>query len=223
MKKTLSLFMLSALFLSYGAMASANGNGFSISPSRGTSSRLLYEIKPGEKITDTIRITNNETVEKTFSIFAADKQASDAKSESFILKGQNEVQKEVGLWTKIGQNQLQLKGGESKNVEFTLEIPADTKKEITYEGGIVLAESSDKKAAVGGANSSNVSVLSQVGARLYVKVTDNPQLTDTTSAPKAEKTPDEATNSKSTGNIIIIATGLIIISILGIIITKKRK
>lgn len=229
MKKVLTLVALGALFISHAAIVSAEGGGFSISPTRGTSSRLIYQIKPGESMTDTVRITNYEAVEKTFSIFAVDKNkaGSNVKSESFVLKGKTDVQEDIGLWTKLSMDQVTLKGGESKNIEFTLNMPSSTPKEVTYEGGIVFVEipNADIKTASGSkAITTQVNIMSQVAVRLYVTATDNPQLTETTQGLKVEASKDAGADvANPSSNMPMIVLGLLTLTGIGFIISRKRK
>lgn len=225
MKRILSLLVLSIFVTSYGITAIASENGYVINPSRGTSSKLLYELKPGGEMIDSVKISNGGKEDKTFSLFVTDKiENADPKSEVFLLSGKGEVQKGVGLWTKLDKTEVTLKAGESKNIEFTLRIPSDVKNETAYEGAVVMAEipKAKKEQNVAGKDTNSVNIMSQVGLRLYVKVTDNPQLTDTTGSPKAEKTPDEK-ESKNSNNMIFALLGILIIAAIGYIISKKKK
>ncbi len=210
--------ILSSLFLSlvFSAVALADSGAFSVSPTRGISSWLLYEMKPGDVMEDSVVLRNQDIKVQTYKLFAVDEQAKDAsdKSEGFSLVNSDSEQKSIGKWVIISEKMVTLQPGENRKVSFSLKLPSDVTKEITYSGAIVMA------AIAGTANnevptdSKNLSIATQVGLRMYVKATDNPQLTETTQpAPDVIRNVSNENNTNETPILpyILAGAGIIII------------
>ncbi len=226
MKKGISLLIF-GLFLMLPLLVAAEGSMFSVSPSRGTSSWLMYEIKPGDNMNDAVVITNSGTEEITLQLYPIDEEKIDnASKDAFALSSLDKEQKTIGKWIKLGESEVTLKAGEKKNVSFTLSLPADVQKEVTYAGGIVATPVVKSETdASGKKNQQVVNITTRSGLRVYLKATDSPKLTATTQ-PAEDKTTSNAgatTTGSSYMNIIFIVIGALVVIVIAVLIFRKKK
>ena len=227
MKKGISLLIF-GLFLMLPLLVAAEGSMFSVSPSRGTSSWLMYEIKPGDNMNDAVVITNSGTEEITLQLYPIDEEKIDnASKDAFALSSLDKEQKTIGKWIKLGESEVTLKAGEKKNVSFTLSLPADVQKEVTYAGGIVATPVVKSETdASGKKNQQVVNITTRSGLRVYLKATDSPKLTATTQ-PTETKSASESSGATTAGNsymnIIFIVIGALVVIVIAVLIFRKKK
>lgn len=219
---------LALLFLSLFAIqvsVFAQDGAFSIGASHGRSSWLLYEIKPGEAYTDTVKISNLGSQDQEYRLFVSDRvENKDPASEAFLLTSEDSEQKYLGKWLSLREKSVMLKAGETRKVEFTVLAPQDAEKEKTYVGGITMVPVIRRIDLPGSDNKQTLNLATQVSARVYVKVTDNPQLTlTTTPEPVSETAPASSSSGMSASTMVIIALQILaILLLLGYVIYRKR-
>ena len=226
MKKGISIFIF-AMFLALPLLAVAEGSMFSLSPSRGTSSWLMYEMKPGDTMDDAVVISNLGTEEITLQLYPVDEEkASNASAESFALSSLDKEQTTIGKWIKLNESEVTLKSGEKKNVSFTLSLPANVQKEVTYAGGIVATAAVKSSTDTSGKkNAQVINIATRSGLRVYLKATDTPKLTATTQSTETKSVGEDTAapaGSSYTSMILIVVGVLVVIIALGFIFRKKK-
>lgn len=161
---------LGGLLLSTGAAHAENTVGIGISPANDKGkpdgrSRFTYQAKPGQTITDRVRVTNTGSTKLEITLFAAD--AYNDEKGDFALADSNDKKAGSSAWVtfdgrpKLG---LTLKRGESKTVAFTVAIPADASPG-DHPAGIIAS-------AVSGGQ---VTVERRIANRMYVRVSGDLQ------------------------------------------------
>jgi len=125
-------------------------------------SRFSYQIDPGQSVSDEYFIQNTGTVDQTVVVYATD--AFNSESGDFALLDTAENPTDVGSWVVFGGGEarldLVLKPGESRIIEFTLNVPAEASPG-DHAGGIVVSAQT-----LGG----QVSLDRRIATRLYARV-----------------------------------------------------
>lgn len=163
-------FGLSGLVLSTGVAHAEDTVGIGISPANSKGkpdgrSRFTYQAKPGQTVTDRVRVTNTGSTKLEITLFAAD--AYNDEKGDFALADSSEKKTGSASWVtfdgrpKLG---LTLKRGESRTVPFTVAIPADAGPG-DHPAGIIAS------ATTGG----QVTVERRIANRMYVRVSGDLQ------------------------------------------------
>lgn len=206
------IFLLLALFSIL--VIPFTGSAQTIGPARGSSSWLLYELEPGDSIEDAVVVRNIGKVEQSYVLYGVDAREEGA---SFLPESEKNEQTMVGKWIFIPESKVTLAPGESKNVAFTLTMSPEAEKGKTYTGAIVLAPVTEATDTDGNNNeSATIQIQTRIAVRLYVKATENPQLTATTGASNSQEgTTSESSTGFSQSYIALLA--VLVVVILGII------
>lgn len=128
-------------------------------------SRFTYQAKPGQTLTDHVRVTNTGSSKIEVTLYAAD--AYNDENGDFALADGSEKKAGASVWVtfdgrpKLG---LTLKRGESKTVPFTVTIPADAGPGDHPAGVIASAVTSGQ-----------VTVERRIANRMYVRVSGDLQ------------------------------------------------
>lgn len=128
-------------------------------------SRFTYQAKPGQTLTDHVRVTNTGSSKIEVTLYAAD--AYNDENGDFALADGSEKKTGASAWVtfdgrpKLG---LTLKRGESKTVPFTVTIPADAGPGDHPAGVIASAVTSGQ-----------VTVERRIANRMYVRVSGDLQ------------------------------------------------
>ncbi len=128
-------------------------------------SRFTYQAKPGQTLTDHVRVTNTGSSKIEVTLYAAD--AYNDENGDFALADGSEKKAGASAWVtfdgrpKLG---LTLKRGESKTVPFTVTIPADAGPGDHPAGVIASAVTSGQ-----------VTVERRIANRMYVRVSGDLQ------------------------------------------------
>lgn len=128
--------------------------------------QFIYELRPGEVVSDYVYLKNHSDVDLKFDLFASDETRS--AQGTFALKTQNEEKKLVGKWITFDEPTITLKPGQEKLLKFHVTIPKDQPLG-SFSGGI-----SGQKTKPD-ANNPSVLIAARIGLRVDIKVTDNPQ------------------------------------------------
>jgi dihydroorotate dehydrogenase (fumarate) len=125
-------------------------------------SRFSYQIEPGQSVSDEYFIQNTGTVDQTVVVYATD--AFNSENGDFALLDTAENPKDVGTWVVFeggtSRVDLILKPGESRIVEFTMNVPAEATPGDHAGGIIVSAQSAPGQ----------VSLDRRIATRLYARV-----------------------------------------------------
>ena len=228
-KKTYASLVLLLLIMPTVVLAASDA--FSIAPGRGKSSWLLYEMKRGDSMKDSVVVVNLAQTQKTFTIQALDEGVvSNPTPTSFAMSNPLDEQKTIGQWVTLDQTEVTLEPNEKKRIGFTLTLPSDIENEKQYRGAIAISPAEKSAVEGGDGNSNKVSVATRVGVRLYVKATDKPGLTETTSAPIKEEVMEaegseeaETSEEESSNNLPYVVIGLVALGVVGVLFMKGGK
>lgn len=168
MKKFASII---TLLLTLAASVPVTQAGFSmVTSSSDTRRQFNYELKPGETKKDSIIIENNNENDLTLLLYGAD--ATHSNQGSFALVNRTATQRTVGSWVKFEESTVTLKGGEKKEIPFTISMP-DKVTPGNYAGGIaaetttVQNQNTDQKKPNTGAG---VVISSRLVVKLFISV-----------------------------------------------------
>lgn len=83
-------------------------------------------LMPGESVTKTITITNTDTIERTYRLVLQDFTATDESgTPTFISESEPRLTSTLDGWITWSENTLKLIAGESREVAFTIHVPAE--------------------------------------------------------------------------------------------------
>lgn len=118
-----------------------------------------YSVEPGETITDAVIVTNQGAQDLAIDISTADGYtAADA---TLAFDGPEVVPVSVGSWITPAEAEVTLRPGESREVEFTVEVPEDASPG-DHAGGIFTVSST--------VDGSNIQINRRLGLRVHVRV-----------------------------------------------------
>jgi LysM repeat protein len=86
-----------------------------------TQSIFVYELKPGARTSDAVKVINNTESTKTLLVYAVDSQVSSGGAFACAQKVDTPVS--VGSWIKLAKQEVTLKPNSSENVGFVLNVP----------------------------------------------------------------------------------------------------
>lgn len=148
------------------------GNGsWAVGPattSKTLTPRLYFSLegKPGDVIRDTVRVYNQTGKKMTFQVYPADGYNT-PRDGAFALRTGEEPQKAVGLWTKVGDDEITVPAGRALDLPFTVTIP-DNATPGEHIGGVVVANKAVERAEEAGG--ATIGLRRAVGARIYLRV-----------------------------------------------------
>jgi hypothetical protein len=82
---------------------------------------FVYELKPGQQITDAVKVINNTDSQKTLLVYAVDSQVSSGGAFACAQKVDTPVS--VGSWISLSKSQVTLQPNTNQNVDFTIRAP----------------------------------------------------------------------------------------------------
>lgn len=123
MKRLSSILMLA---LSLGVLTLVTGNVSAASNSLGVNPRRDYTLKPGEKVQDTLNVTNlNQTEALAITIKAIDFKAADQTgTPSLLLRQEQPTRWSLKPYLNIASTYT-IPAGKSADIPFTVSIPAN--------------------------------------------------------------------------------------------------
>lgn len=195
--------------------------GVSIVPSNPNAENpyyFIYEMKPGDSLSDSATIVNPKEVEAHVTVSSLD-TAEGSTDADFKMKSRYDEQAVVGKWISVEESkkEMDVPAGEMKEVNFTVTIPAETENGV-YWGAIAVSEFvGSKEGEVGSGDSSSVATEIQIAARVKITVTDSPKIIEKY---KAEKI---SFYWKYIISSVIITSAAIIMILLAQINPKKNK
>ena len=152
--------------------AGTTGNGsWAVGPatdSKTLTPRLHFTLegRAGDAIRDTVRIWNLTGKKMKFEVYGADGYNT-ARDGAFALRGAEEPQKGIGLWTKVGSRDVTVPAGRAVDVPFIVNVsknatPGD------HIGGVVVANKQVE--AVKQTGGAVLGLRRAVGARIYLRL-----------------------------------------------------
>jgi len=130
---------------------------------------FVYDAEPGDVIHDGIVVTNLGSDPLTLRVYAADALTTSSGQLDLLPSGQPSV--DVGTWVALEDDTVEVPGGGSTTVPFTVSVPDDATPG-DHSGGVVTSYVSD----AGGAP---VALDSRLGSRMHIRVAGelNPAVT----------------------------------------------
>ncbi|WP_051208590.1 WxL protein peptidoglycan domain-containing protein [Propionicicella superfundia] len=128
-------------------------------------SRFTYQVDPGQKLTDHVRVSNAGTTSIKVTVFATD--AYNADNGDFALRDTAEKATGAGSWVSFGGKPkltLTLTRGQSRVIPFTVTVPKDATPG-DHPGGVVASATQ-----VG-----DITVERRIANRMYVRVSGDLQ------------------------------------------------
>ena len=158
-----------AVFASAPASA-ASGNDFSIAPATTPGAQAPrayfdYDVSPGQVIDDKVSIINRTDTNLNLNVYAADAYNVPLDG-SFALHLLNEKRTDVGLWTTLPIQNLNVPAHSQSTFPFSVHIPANARPG-DHAGGIVAVNTAQSVQQQG---SARVAVNKAVGSRMYLRV-----------------------------------------------------
>jgi len=95
---------------------------------------FAYVIGPGGTVGDAIVVTNHDDQPLDLDLYAADGFTTQSGQLDVLTRG--EESSEVGVWTGVGQEHVQIAAGESAEIPFTITVPENATPG-DYAGGII--------------------------------------------------------------------------------------
>ena len=135
----------------------------------GNRDAFVYDVAPGERLVDTVGISNLSTEPLTVSIYAAD--AYNTNDGGFALSLEDDPQRGVGEWSSLATNIHTVDPRSRVDIPFEINVAPDA--EPGDHAGAIIATAADetgtplRSEAVPG---SNVTLDRRVAARVYLRV-----------------------------------------------------
>src|SRR3989344_467441 len=133
-----SIFLFSALPATTYALSSGGVGAYPAHPDPAipfSESWFIYNLDLGESKDDAIIIFNNTEETQTIKLYPVDSIPSNQGN--FALRAENETREGIGAWIKLDESFVTLEPGASKEVTFTITIPADADVG-EHSGGIII-------------------------------------------------------------------------------------
>ena len=128
--------------------------------------QFIIDLRPGLVYEDSITITNKTADIKTFTVYASDAYNTDVGS--FSLRLNDEAKEGIGSWITLPVSEVSLDAGESVDIPFTIDVPADATPG-DHAGGIVAVDTEPSE-SISEDDQLQVDVLQAVGVRIYGRV-----------------------------------------------------
>ncbi|PVW02543.1 DUF916 domain-containing protein [Microbacterium sp. Gd 4-13] len=95
---------------------------------------FAYVVGPGGTVDDAIVVTNHDDQPLDLDLYAADGFTTQSGQLDVLTRG--EESSEVGVWTGVGQERVQIPAGASAEIPFTISVPENATPG-DYAGGII--------------------------------------------------------------------------------------
>jgi len=86
--------------------------------------KLSFSLDPGATVTHTVQVVNTGVTPVDVEIYATDASTTNTGRFAILTKYRNK--EFMGKWITFKESKMSLKGGETRDMEFTITIPADT-------------------------------------------------------------------------------------------------
>ena len=152
-----------------GALAPAADGGFrwAVQPSskEGPTGRnyFVYDLAPGDRVTDYVGISNLGDEPMTFSVYGTD--AFTTTDGSFALLPASDKPTDVGSWINFAQGRYTVQPGQRLDIPFRLTVPANATPG-DHAGGVIGALAQIETDADG----QRINVDRRIAARVYLRV-----------------------------------------------------
>lgn len=121
---------------------------------------FVYQLKPGESVSDAVLVVNDTDAAVTVQLNAVDYEPTDIGA--FGVKGSDAEQTDIGKWVQLATTTLDLPPRTSQEVPFTLAIPLDA--DVGEHAGAIMAQPTQARQS---SKISGAYITTRVGARIY--------------------------------------------------------
>ncbi|WP_433062350.1 WxL protein peptidoglycan domain-containing protein [Dactylosporangium sp. CS-033363] len=144
--------------------AHADDQGWSVQPAGAANrSYFVYDVKPGQQLDDTVRVTNRATIAQTFTVYGAD--AYTTVDGAFDLQPASRKPADAGSWIALGQRAYTVEAGAQLDIPFRLTVPANATPG-DHAAGVIASVVTQQSTGDG----ATVNVDRRVAARVYLRV-----------------------------------------------------
>lgn len=151
-------------FFLFDSVSAQGGSGITISPVR-----IEDLVDPGEKLTKTLKVTNSSASSKKLYGFLKDFKAGNESGAPILIEPGSEEGSYLASWITVPSEGIEFAPGEEKELNFTIDVPADVGPG-GYYGGVYFGtkpprlniDSEDKGAGMSVGQQSGALVLLQV-------------------------------------------------------------
>lgn len=119
-----------------------------------------YTLDPGDVLSDSLVITNHDTEPLELDVYAADGFTTSSGQLDLVTRDIESI--EIGAWTALDEDTVQIAAGATAEVPFTIAIPEDATPG-DYAGGIVTSLMQPQQ-------EQGISVDRRLGVRMHVRV-----------------------------------------------------
>lgn len=121
---------------------------------------FIYQLKPGESVTDAVLVVNGTDQSMTVDLNAVDYEPTDIGA--FGVKGSGAEQTDIGKWTQLATTTFTVAPHSEREVEFVLAIPPDA--DVGEHAGAIMVQLSQAQQS---SKISGAYITTRVGARIY--------------------------------------------------------
>lgn len=118
---------------------------------------IIRQAEPGKSITDSVTVQNltNKAITITLNV----EEATEVNG-TFTLK--ETAATDLGLWTKLGTQSVELGPNEKKRIPVNIQIPSNAVEKSTYLGSVLAVKES--------VNDQNIKIVTRIGVRIYLDI-----------------------------------------------------
>jgi hypothetical protein len=169
--KIFSGVFVGALLFNSIAAAQTNSDAFTLEilhPNAVKPTQLIYEMKPGDTLTDEVKLGNEHPEKQLFWLYAED-QKLEEKNAFEIYRPEDEHENDfIGSWITAEQKELEIEGKSQKVMKITVSVPKDASPG-DYTGGLAFERKIQE------INNPNLTLAFRVIRKINLKVTNDPQ------------------------------------------------
>lgn len=128
-----------------------------------TQSWFIYTLELGELKEAKVDVVNTSDNPQEVKVYPVD--AVTTKDGAFAPEPESREKVDVGTWVTLSESELSLEPGETKTIDFTIQVPDNA--EVGDHAGAIIIQSRESQNAVAG---SGLQITTRVGARMYITI-----------------------------------------------------
>src|SRR5437870_2581703 len=103
---------------------------------------FTFQARPGDQVRDSLRVANTGGVPVQLLLYPVD--AATGVTSGLVMQNKDAPREGVGKWLQVASSSVQLAPAESKDVDFTLSVPADVRSGEHW-GGLMAEDTNVRK------------------------------------------------------------------------------
>ena len=198
-----AIFATTLVFASPTVFAQAGAEGVQIKPAI-----IEDRVNPGQLYRFTVKVTNLSETERTFYLLARDISGIDERGVPVFLEEGQATAFELSSWVRLPQESVTLKAGQTTDVPFTVQVPADATPGAHF-GGVFFELRPDQSTGTGAAVGARVGSI--INLRIAGETTEEMRLREFSTEKFIYDTPPVTFTTKvdNLGNVLLRPHGLI--------------